>query len=391
MYWKSTIYFVYLILNNILKRGIIRLLYLKQFFKQETVLCVAVLLACATSFVERPRLEYIDFAVLSILLSLMLVVAGLKSVSFLDWVALKLLQRCARWRSVVLSLVGVTYVSSMFVTNDVALITFVPLALIIGKRLQRDVARLIILQTLAANLGSMVTPPGNPQNLFLYSHYHYTASSFFAVMAVPGLLSVLFLGLLIWRGRNERLTFELPEPNKPDMLQTALLLLLLALNIAAVLHWLDKTVALLITVAFVLLKQRRLLLMVDYSLLITFVGFFVFLGNISHTNLAIYLKQTLLGTAAGTYLAGVVASQFISNVPAAMLLAGLTSKADALLLGVNIGGLGTLIASMASVISYKLFVAEHPYQAGIYLRTFLYYNFAGLALLGSLTYLLLLW
>ena len=285
----------------------------------------------------------------------------------------------------VLALVGVTYVSSMFVTNDVALITFVPLALIIGKRLQRDVARLIILQTLAANLGSMVTPPGNPQNLFLYSHYH--ASSFFAVMAVPGLLSVLFLGLLIWRGRNDALKLELPEPSKPDMLQTVLLLLLLALNIAAVLHWLDKTVALLITVAFVLLKQRRLLLMVDYSLLITFVGFFVFIGNISHTNLAVYLKQTLLSTAAGTYLAGVVASQFISNVPAAMLLAGLTPKA----LGVNIGGLGTLIASMASVISYKLFVAEHPYQAGIYLRTFLYYNFAGLALLGSLTYLLLLW
>ena len=161
------------------------LLKLKRFFKQETVLCVAVLLACASSFVQRPRLEYIDFAVLSILLSLMLVVAGLKSVSFLDWVALKLLQRCASWRSVALALVGVTYVSSMFVTNDVALITFVPLALIIGKRLQRDVARVIILQTLAANLGSMVTPPGNPQNLFLYAHYHYTASSFFAVMALP--------------------------------------------------------------------------------------------------------------------------------------------------------------------------------------------------------------
>ena len=129
---------------------------------------------------------------------------------------------------------------------------------------------------------------------------------------------------------------------------------------------------------------------VDYSLLITFVGFFIFIGNISHTSLAIYLKQSLLGTASGTYLAGAIASQFISNVPAAMLLAGLTSEADALLLGVNIGGLGTLIASMASVISYKLFVAEHPYQAGTYLRTFLYYNFAGLALLGALTYVLVL-
>ena len=363
---------------------------LKQYFKQETVLCVAVLLALGSSFFERPKLEYIDFAVLSILLSLMLVVAGLKSVSFLDWVACQLLQRCASWRGVVLALVGVTYVSSMFVTNDVALITFVPLALIIGKRLQRDVARVIILQTLAANLGSMVTPPGNPQNLFLYAHYHYTASSFFSVMAVPGILSIIFLGLLIWRGRNEKLVLELPELAKPNMLQTVLLLLLLFLNIAAVLHWLDKAVALGITLAFVLASQRRLLREVDYSLLVTFVGFFIFIGNISQTSLAIYLKQSLLGTAAGTYFAGAIASQFISNVPAAMLLAGLTSEADALLLGVNIGGLGTLIASMASVISYKLFVAEHPYQAGTYLRTFLYYNFAGLALLGALTYVLVL-
>ena len=362
----------------------------KRFLKQETVLCVALVLAAASSLLQRPRLEYIDFAVLSILLSLMLVVAGLKSISFLDWVARELLKHCASWRSVVLALVGITYVASMFVTNDVALITFVPLALIIGKALQRDVARVIILQTLAANLGSMVTPPGNPQNLFLYAHYDYTAASFFTVMAVPGLLSIIYLGLLIWRGRNEALTLELPELSRPNMLQTGLLLLLLALNIAAVLHWLDKTIALSITVVYVLLKQRRLLLQVDYSLLITFVGFFIFIGNISHTSLALYLKQSLLGTAAGTYVAGVLASQFISNVPAAMLLAGLTREADALLLGVNIGGLGTLIASMASVISYKLFVAEHPYQAGTYLRTFLYYNFAGLVLLGALTYVLVL-
>ena len=366
------------------------LLKLKQFLKQETVLCVALALAAVSSLFQRPKLEYIDFAVLSILLSLMLVVAGLKSVSFLDWTARELLKRCASWRSVVLALVGVTYVSSMFVTNDVALITFVPLALIIGRALKRDVARVIILQTLAANLGSMVTPPGNPQNLFLYAHYHYTAASYFAVMAVPGLLSIIYLGLLIWRGRNEALTLELPQQAKPAFWQTVLLLALLALNIAAVLHWVDKTLALGITVAYVLLKQRRLLLEVDYSLLVTFVGFFIFIGNISHTSLALYLKQSLLGTAAGTYAAGVLASQFISNVPAAMLLAGLTTEADALLLGVNIGGLGTLIASMASVISYKLFVAEHPYQAGTYLRTFLYYNFAGLVLLGALTYALVL-
>lgn len=367
------------------------LLKLKKFCKRETVLCAAVILAAISSLWQTPRVDYIDFAVLSVLFSLMLVVAGLKNVRFLDWLALELLHCCTSWRGVVLALVSVTYISSMFVTNDVALITFVPLALIIGKQLQRDVARVIILQTLAANLGSMVTPPGNPQNLFLYAHYGYTATKFFSVMALPGLLSVIFLCVLIWRGADAKLQLTLPNAKKPPLLETAVLSFLLLLNIGAVLHWLDKTLALAITVVAILIRWRKLFVQVDYSLLVTFIGFFIFIGNISSTCLAVYIQQSLLGTAQGTYLAGLAASQFISNVPAAMLLAGLTKKADALLLGVNVGGLGTLIASMASVISYKLFVAEHPYQAGNYLRMFLYYNFAGLLLLGGAVYLLVIY
>lgn len=348
----------------------------------------AVLLAGVSSMYSRPQLAYIDFGVLSVLLALMLVVAGLKRISLLDYLALSLLERCRSWRGVVLALVGVTYVASMFVTNDVALITFVPLALVIGRTLQQDMARVIILQTLAANLGSMVTPPGNPQNLFLYAHYNYTALSFFQTMALPGLLSIAFLALLVMRGSNYELQLELPARESPEIRQILLWCALLALNIGAVLHAVDKLMALAITVLVVLIKARHLLKEVDYSLLVTFVGFFVFIGNISHLSLVSQLQQSLLGTAAGTYLAGLIASQFISNVPAAMLLAGLTQEADALLLGVNIGGLGTLIASMASVISYKLFVAEHPYQAGTYLRTFLYYNFSGLVILGALVYVL---
>lgn len=366
------------------------LLKLKNFCKRETVLCAAVVLAGISSLWQTPSLASIDFAVLSVLFSLMLVVAGLKSVRFLDWLALELLRCCTSWRGVVSALVSVTYIASMFVTNDVALITFVPLALIIGKKLQRDMARVIILQTLAANLGSMVTPPGNPQNLFLYAHYGYTAAEFFSVMALPGLLSIIFLSILVWRGADAKLQLALPAAKKPPLLETAVLLVLLLLNIGAVLHWLDKIIALAITVLAILVRWRRLFMQVDYSLLATFIGVFVFIGNISSTSLAVYIQQSLLDTAKGTYLAGLAASQFISNVPAAMLLAGLTKEADALLLGVNIGGLGTLIASMASVISYKLFVAEHPYQAGNYLRMFLYYNFAGLLLLGGAVYLLVI-
>ena len=362
------------------------LLQIKQFLRREAILCLAVFLACASSLFQAPRLAYIDFDVLCVLLSLMLVVAGLKQVRFLDYVAVELLNRCVSRRQLTLALVGITYVSSMFVTNDVALLTFVPLALVIGKTLQLDMERIIILQTLAANLGSMLTPPGNPQNLFLYAHYNYTAGRFFCVMALPCLLSLVYIGVLIFRRPDAPLTLTLPSLPRPERRTTLVLLALLLVNIAAVLHVLPKPWALGVTLAAVLLLNWRLLLAADYSLLLTFIGFFIFIGNISHTSIAAYLQSSLLGTAKGTYLAALLSSQFISNVPAAMLLAGLTQEADALLLGVNIGGLGTMIASMASVISYKLFVAEQPTLAGRYLRTFLYYNFAGLLLIGGLVY-----
>ncbi|WP_298000092.1 SLC13 family permease [uncultured Phascolarctobacterium sp.] len=362
------------------------LLQIKQFLRREAILCLAVFLACASSLFQAPRLAYIDFDVLCVLLSLMLVVAGLKQVLFLDYVAVELLNRCVSRRQLTLALVGITYVSSMFVTNDVALLTFVPLALVIGKTLQLDMERSIILQTLAANLGSMLTPPGNPQNLFLYAHYNYTAGRFFCVMALPCLLSLAYIGVLIFRRPDAPLTLTLPGLPRPERRTTLVLLALLLVNIAAVLHVLPKLWALGVTLAAVLLLNRRLLLAADYSLLLTFIGFFIFIGNISHTSIAAYLQGSLLGTATGTYLAALLSSQFISNVPAAMLLAGLTQEADALLLGVNIGGLGTMIASMASVISYKLFVAEQPTLAGRYLLTFLYYNFAGLLLIGGLVY-----
>ncbi|MBQ3540763.1 MAG: hypothetical protein IJA40_03350, partial [Phascolarctobacterium sp.] len=242
------------------------------------------------------------------------------------------------------------------------------------------------LQTLAANLGSMFTPPGNPQNLFLYAHYNYSALGFFKVMLFPTVLSVIYIGVIIYLKRNKELKLDLPALAKPDRKLTTIYLVLLALNVGAVLHLLDKYIALVITAVVVLAVNRKLVKEVDYSLLLTFIGFFIFIGNISHTDLVSYLRDHILGSTEGTYFAALISSQFISNVPAAMLLAGLTREADALLLGVNIGGLGTLIASMASVISYKLFAAEHPYQAGSYLRMFLFYNFLGLVLIGAVTY-----
>ena len=195
-------------------------------------MCIAVILAAVSSLYSRPQLAYIDFDVLAILLSLMLVVAELKEIRFLDWLAVELLNKCRSKRQLELVLLAVTYISSMFVTNDVALLTFVPLALVIGKTLKMDMERIIILQTLAANLGSMLTPPGNPQNLFLYAHYAYSAGSFFAVMAVPGVISLAYLLLLLFHGKDSVLKLELPklqQPTKGILLLFLGLLLLLSL------------------------------------------------------------------------------------------------------------------------------------------------------------------
>lgn len=363
---------------------------IKALWIKDKVLVIALLLGIVSSLWQRPGIaaasSYIDWAVLGILLSLMLVVAGLRHIRLLDYIAIRLLQTCSTLRQVAIVLTAITYMAAMLVTNDVALLTFVPLALIIGKSARVDMGIIIIIQTLAANLGSMLTPPGNPQNLFLFAHYGYSAWSFVKVMLLPGILSIVYLALLLWFRSNQKLELQLEEVALPSKGELVIYLGLLILNIAAVLHGIDKLAALVVTLVVLGLHQRNLFVRVDYSLLFTFIGFFLFIGNISHTELVLAIKEGFLGTASGTYFVSVLASQFISNVPCAMLMAGMTNKADALLLGVNIGGMGTLIASMASLISYKLFVGQYPGRSLTYLKMFSFYNIIGLILIGGFTY-----
>lgn len=361
--------------------------FFKSAFKKDIVLSLAVILAAVSSFFYTPSLKYIDFDVLLILFSLMIVVAFLKNIKFLDWLAIKLLDKCQTFRGVVTMLVTMAFFISMFVTNDVALITFVPLALVIGKTIKKDMILPVIFMTLAANLGSMFTPQGNPQNLFLFNFFQYTAFTFLNVMLLPTILSGLYISFLLKNIAQDKVEFQMQNVPHPNKFLTILAISLLILNILSVLHYFDKTFALGITLFVVILANWHILFKIDYGLLLTFVGFFIFIGNIQQTELVIYLKNSLLGTQLGTYLVAIGSSQFISNVPAAMLLASLTNQANALLVGVNVGGLGTLIASMASVISYKLFVFEHPYLMVIYLRSFFFYNFLGLFLIGLLSYL----
>lgn len=320
----------------------------------------------------------------------MLVVSGFKKRRILDHCAVWLLQRCHSLRQVTGTLLLVTFCGSMLVTNDVALLTFVPLTLTIGQGAGLDVGKIIIWQTLAANLGSMLTPMGNPQNLFLYARYGFDMTAFFKVTLLPTLLAVIFLLVLLARQQDRPLQTVLPAVQVQRGWGLHILDLLFVLCVACVFRWLDHWLLLVITVSVLAVLDRSLFKRVDYALLVTFAGFFIFIGNLAQLDFLHMVKASFLGTAAGTYFLGIASSQLISNVPAAMLLAAFSEQREALLLGVNIGGLGTLIASMASVISYKLFAAAYPGQIRHYLLLFLYYNVLGLLFLVPVVYFLIL-
>ena len=276
----------------------------------------------------------------------------------------------------------------MAVTNDVALITFVPFAILTlqGLSLSSLLIPTIVLQTIAANLGSMATPVGNPQNLFLYSFYGLSAQDFFGtVLPVTAISLALLMGAVFCFPSKPLKAVSSHDAPKPGLLKLCLFLSLFALCLLTVFHLLPAGILLLFTIAALLLWERSLFSQVDYSLLFTFVCFFIFAGNIGRIPLISETLRSLMETS--PLLSSVLASQLISNVPAAVLLSGCTLNSRALLLGVNIGGLGTPIASLASLISMKYYWNLPGAQKGKYLLTFLLANLFALLLLLIFTFL----
>ena len=325
---------------------------------------------------------YIDLRVLCLLLCLMAVVAGLQSCGVFVLLAQKLLAGEKDLRLLQLLLVLLPFFSSMLITNDVALITFVPFALLILEMAgeERKIIPVVILQTVAANLGSMATPVGNPQNLFLCGKFQLSAGDFFSAMLPYTLVSLvaLCIGALAGRGRHVRVNF--PEPaviQSPRLLAVLVVLFLLCLlSVFRVLHYGILTA---IVVVSLLALRRDLLGKVDYSLLLTFVFFFIFAGNMGEIPALREALAGLMGRSA--LLTSALASQVISNVPAAVLLAGFTQDWRGLLLGVDLGGLGTPIASLASLIALKYYLRSRSAKPGKFLLWFSVVNFAGLGLL----------
>ncbi len=369
------------------------------FCKRETVLCAAAALALLSMLFVRPDAEYlayVDFRTLVILFCLMAVMAALQGTGLFQWVAQQLLGRVRKVWQLILGLVLLCFFSAMLVTNDVALITFVPFTFIIlrliGKKAQkRLLIPIVALQTVAANLGSMLTPIGNPQNLYLYGKSGMTLGEF-VLLTLPYTVLAL-LAVVIWSLAKSRIYhagLEISIAGRAAISAAPGQLLvygvLFGLNLLTVARVTSCWLTLAFTIGGLLLADKGAFRRVDYSLLLTFVGFFIFIGNVGRLPvLHQFLQQIVFNH---ELLAAVLVSQFISNVPAALLLSGFTSNYPALIIGVNFGGLGTLIASMASLISYKLVARENSKIKGAYFRYFTLINICFLAFLLAFALLL---
>ena len=364
---------------------------LKNLIKNETVFCVSFLLAILSAFFVHPDAAYLtypDYRTLALLFCLMIIVAGLQSLGIFSMLSQFLLKKVHGIRSLSLVMVLLCFFSSMVITNDVTLITFVPFTILIfrmGGQVRR-VLKLIVLETIAANLGSMATPIGNPQNLYLYSVSDLTTAEFaWATLPYAG-LSLLLLTAVIIAAKDEPLleivVTEPVESPKAGLLRSAIpFFALLILCLLVVFRLLPYQPVLICVMAAVLLLKRKLYLSVDYFLLLTFLCFFVFIGNMKRIP---EINALLVSAVQGReLLVGILASQIISNVPAAILLSGFSSDFSSLLTGVNLGGLGTLIASLASLISFKFFSREYPDKKGAFLKEFTIWNLVFLAILTA--------
>lgn len=365
---------------------------LRAFVHGEPVLSASLVCAIISMFFAPPSaayLGYIDTRVLILLFCLMAVVSGMQKYGVFDLLAQKLLAGRHALRTIVLLLTLLPFFTSMAITNDVALITFVPFAiLVLGLVGQRALLiPVIVLQTVAANLGSMVTPVGNPQNLFLYASYELSAGQFFGVVLPFALISLVGVAALTLCRKSCILQVSFAEPKQiTDGKRVTFFGVLFILCLLTVFHVLPDLALLGLVCLSLLLIDRDIFRRIDYGLLLTFVCFFLFAGNIGSLDGVRTNLQNIVGSS--PLLASLATSQIISNVPAAVLLRSFTENWQALLLGVNIGGLGTPIASLASLISFRFYAHTPEAKPGRYLAWFTLINVVGLVILVVLAWVL---
>lgn len=356
----------------------------RGFAKKNAVMLIAFAAALITSLfvpVDKEYIGYFDFKTLSCLFCVLAVVCALKDINFFFVIARKIVHFFKTARMSILALVYITFIGSMLIANDMALLTFLPLGFLVlsstGK--QKYMAFTFIMQNIAANLGGMLTPFGNPQNLYLYTKFNIPNGEFMGIMAPPFILSVVLITLCcIIFVKNEPLMIS-DEKIELDGKRTALYLALFALAIAIVFRGIPYWIGLIIIPAVLFFADRHALESVDYPLLFTFVFFFIFAGNMARMDAVRNFFSALLSK--NTLLFSALSCQCISNVPSAILLSQFTGNYAELLIGVNVGGVGTLIASLASLITFREYVKHDPKSTRRYIAEFSAFNFGFLIIL----------
>lgn len=361
-----------------------------DFAKSHVVLLVAIAAAAVTCIFVPPDAayaDYFDLDTLSCLFCTLAVVSALKERHFFEWLAGKIVSAFGNMRRVTFALVFVTYFGSMVMANDMALVTFLPLGWFVLSSCGRTkyTAFVFIMQNVAANLGGMLTPFGNPQNLYLYSYYSIGAGEFFAIMALPFAVAFLLIAAACFFVKPEPVALETPPVQAPPVWRTLIYFVLFALSVLIVFRVFPFYVGLICVTLALLVLEPRAFLKVDYALLLTFCAFFVFSGNLSR----IPAVESALGSlvALSPLLVGTASCQVISNVPSAVLLSRFTTDYRHLLIAVNIGGLGTPVSSLASLITLGEYRKHAPGNTARYLILFSLINFGFLAVLIGTGYL----
>ncbi len=355
-----------------------------DFTKKNTVLVVALVLALLTSVIVPVDAEYagyFDFKTLTCLFCTLAVVCALKNIRFFTCIARKIVQVTGNTRMAILALAYITFIGSMIIANDMALITFLPLGYFVlsstGK--QKYMAFTFIIQNIAANLGGMLTPFGNPQNLYLYSKFNIPTGEFFGIMAFPFAVSVALITICCLCVKKEKLSINKSEVIKLDPKRTLIYLLLFAYSIVIVFRVVPYYTGLIIIPLVLFFMDKKALKDVDYGLLLTFCAFFVFAGNMARIDVVNNVLSSLLEK--NTLVFSALSCQVISNVPSAILLSQFTGNYADLLVGVNIGGTGTIIASLASLITLREYTRFNNGETKRYMWMFSAFNFGFLGIL----------
>ncbi len=355
-----------------------------SFVKTNAVMLIAALAATITSFIvppDREYLDYFDLKTLTCLFCVLAVVCALRNIRFFYTMAKAIIRKFKNTKLCILALVYITFIGSMLIANDMALLTFLPLGYFVlhttGK--EKYMAFTFIMQNIAANLGGMLTPFGNPQNLYLYSKFNIPDLEFMRIMFPPFIVAiVLITACCLLFVKSEPLVIEEKAASLP-MPRVIIYLLLFALSIAIVFRGIPYYIGLIIIPAVLLFLDREALRSVDYGLLLTFTFFFIFSGNMARIDAVRDFFSYLLDR--NTLVFSALSCQFISNVPSAILLSQFTDNYRDLLLGVNIGGAGTMIASLASLITFREYSKQDPGHTVRYLIKFSMFNFAFLGIL----------